>query len=139
MKTSVYKFNCEMFRQKLEDLANKYPIPLDAPQLLRDKTLDLDGLKSLRIPDFNNVSESDADEIIAEDDNILPLENNVSTERVNPNELIINPNELIDPYSPIKKIFKGFEVAVKYSKRLQTELSKLDIAVHSSFLCSRKD
>ncbi|CAG8782383.1 32763_t:CDS:10, partial [Gigaspora margarita] len=46
--------------------------------------------KSLRIPDFNNVSESDADEIIAEDDNILPLENNVSTERHDKNIIIHN-------------------------------------------------
>ncbi|KAF0537286.1 kinase-like protein [Gigaspora margarita] len=105
-------------RQRLEDLANKFPIAIDGPLLFREKTLDFDGL-------------NDIEEIIAEDDDILPLENNVSTEKVDPNELIVNPSELIDPYSPIKKFYKGFEVAVKYSKRLQTELSilkKLDIS-----------
>ncbi|KAF0485891.1 kinase-like protein [Gigaspora margarita] len=33
-------------RHRLEELANKFPIPFDEPQLLRDKTLDFDGLKS---------------------------------------------------------------------------------------------
>ncbi|RIB18810.1 kinase-like domain-containing protein [Gigaspora rosea] len=64
---------------KLEELSRKYPIPPDAPLLLKDKELDLDGLKGQNrnqklkeslLPKFDD----DPEEIIEDEDIIIPLE-----------------------------------------------------------------
>ncbi|CAG8587299.1 13162_t:CDS:2 [Gigaspora margarita] len=55
---------------KLEELSRKYQIPPDAPLLLKDKELDLDGQKKSLLPKFDD----DPEEIIEEDDIIIPLE-----------------------------------------------------------------
>ncbi|KAF0485901.1 kinase-like protein [Gigaspora margarita] len=55
-------------RQRLEDLANKFPIPLDIPPLYKNKELDIDGLKSgesILENDYPEIDEEISEEIVS--------------------------------------------------------------------------
>ncbi|CAG8649908.1 28403_t:CDS:1, partial [Gigaspora margarita] len=54
-------------RQRLEDLANKFPIPLDIPPLYKNEELDLDGLKvgeSILENDYTEIEKEIPEEIV---------------------------------------------------------------------------
>ncbi|KAF0485900.1 kinase-like protein [Gigaspora margarita] len=54
-------------RQRFEDLANKFPIPLDIPSLYKNKELDIDGLKSgesILEDDYPEIEEEIPEEIV---------------------------------------------------------------------------
>ncbi|KAF0547908.1 kinase-like protein [Gigaspora margarita] len=78
--------------------ASEFPIPYDTPTLFNKRTTGFDR----KFSDFDDVAEDG------------------STKRVNLSELI-DPR----PYPPVKKIYKGYEVAIKYSKRIYAKLSIL--------------
>ncbi|CAG8631964.1 3718_t:CDS:2 [Dentiscutata heterogama] len=61
-------------RQRLEGLVNKFPIPLDAPTLFKNKVLDLDGQKSESLPEFDEV---EIPEEFAEEPALVPLEDGI--------------------------------------------------------------
>ncbi|CAG8716478.1 1296_t:CDS:2 [Gigaspora margarita] len=62
---------------KLEELAGKYPITHDTAQLLPDKELDFDGKKDLAPTDSLYPDFDDPDEIIEEEDIIVPIEEGI--------------------------------------------------------------
>ncbi|CAG8642492.1 11135_t:CDS:2 [Gigaspora margarita] len=67
---------------KLEELAEKYPIPHNAPLLLDDKELDLDGKKNQFQASMESLfPEFDDPDIIEEDDIIVPLEEGIKMHR----------------------------------------------------------
>ncbi|KAF0542503.1 kinase-like protein [Gigaspora margarita] len=59
-------------RQRLEELVNKFPIPLDAPLLFKNEELNFDGLKSGEsIPEINDCSEIEED--VPDEVAVIPL------------------------------------------------------------------
>ncbi|CAG8649923.1 28404_t:CDS:2 [Gigaspora margarita] len=71
-------------RQRLEELANRFPIPFDEPQLLKDKALDLDGLKSREfMPEINDYSEIEEEipEEVEDDVDVIPLNDGIEMHR----------------------------------------------------------
>ncbi|CAG8778138.1 4596_t:CDS:1, partial [Dentiscutata heterogama] len=65
---------------KLEELADKYPIPLNAPLLLDDKELDLDGKKNQTSAE-SLFPEFDDPDIIDEYDIIVSIEDGIKMHR----------------------------------------------------------
>ncbi|CAG8667644.1 38742_t:CDS:2 [Gigaspora margarita] len=61
-------------RQRLEGLAVKYPIPLDAPTLFKNKVLDFDGQNSESFPEFDHI---EIPEEVTEEPALVSLEDGI--------------------------------------------------------------